>query len=145
MAQRYNPPQQSKGGQIFDVILLLVLVFLALFLPLWLKIAVPSRVEKLPEGVTYTFKKDAAGNDTDERVWTGLTWEKLGQNPVMQQQWEKLGYTPETAAVIITQPFEYDIDYLGIIVTIVVIGGYYAFLLTASKKEYREVIREKFE
>ena len=145
MAQRYIPPQQSKGGQIFDVFLLLLLTFLALFLPLWLKIAVPSRVEKLPEGVTYTLKKDDAGNDTDERVWTGLTWEKLGQNPTMQQQWEKLGYTPESAAVIITQPFEYDIDYLGIIVTIVVIGGYYAFVLTASKKEYREVIREKFE
>ena len=143
--QRYNPPQQSKGGQIFDVFLLLLLTFLALFLPLWLQIAVPSRVEKLPEGVTYTFKKDDAGNDTDERVWSGLTWEKLGQNPTMQQQWEKLGYTAESAAVIITQPFEYDIDYLGIIVTIVVIGGYYAFVLTASKKEYREVRRAKFE
>jgi hypothetical protein len=46
---------------------------------------------------------------------------------------------------MVTQPFEYDIDYLGIIVTIVVIGGYYCFVLTASKKEYREVIREKFD
>jgi hypothetical protein len=143
--QRYNPPQQSKGGQIVDVVLLLILVFLALFLPLWLQIAVPSRVEKLPDGVSYTFKKDDAGNDTDERVWTGLTWEKLGQNPIMQQQWEKLGYTAESAAVIITQPFEYDIDIEGIIVTIVVIVGYYVFVLWASKKEFREVIREKFE
>lgn len=144
-AQRYNPPQQSKGGQVFDVVLLLVLVFLALFLPLWLQIAVPSRVEKLPDGVTYTLKKDDAGNDTDERVWSGLTWDKLGQNPTMQQQWEKLGYTAESAAVIITQPFEYDIDYIGILITAVVILGYYLFVLTASKKEYREVIREKFD
>ena len=145
MAQRYNRPSQSRGGQVFDVVLLLVLVFLALFLPLWLQIAVPSRVEKLPDGVTYTLKKDDAGNDTDERVWSGLTWDKLGQNPTMQQQWEKLGYTAESAAVIITQPFEYDIDYIGILITAVVILGYYLFVLTASKKEYREVIREKFD
>ena len=54
MAQRYNPPKQSIPGQLFDVAFLLALVFLALFVPLWLQIAVPSRVEKLPAGVTYT-------------------------------------------------------------------------------------------
>ena len=145
MAQRYNPPRQSKGGQVFDVVLLLVLVFLALFLPLWLEIAVPSRVEKLPDGVSYTFKKDDQGQDTTERVWAGLSWDKLNQNPTMQAQWQKLGYTMESAAEIITEPFQYDIDYEGIAVTAVVILGYYAFVLWASKKEYREVIREKFE
>jgi hypothetical protein len=139
MAQRYSPPQQSKGGQIFDVFLLLLLTFLALFLPLWLKIAVPSRVDALPEGVTYTT------DDNGNRTYTGATWDNLKQNPVMQQQWGKLGYDPNGAALMVTQPFQYDIDYLGIIVTIVVIGGYYAFVLTASKKEYREVIREKFD
>jgi predicted PurR-regulated permease PerM len=143
MAQRYNPPQQSRGGQVFDVCLLLVLVFLALFLPLWLQIAVPSRVEKLPAGVTYTTATDADGNTA--KTWTGLTWEALGQNPTMQAQWEKLGYTAESAADIITQPFEYDIDYGGIIITAIVILGYYGFVLWASKKEYAEVIREKFE
>jgi hypothetical protein len=143
MAQRYIPPQQGRGGQIIDVVLLLFLVFLALFLPLWLEIAVPSRVEKLPEGVTYQTATDASGAET--KTWTGLTWESLGQNPTMAGQWEKLGYTPETAAEIITQPFEYDIDYEGIGITAIVILGYYAFVLWASKKEYREVIREKFE
>jgi hypothetical protein len=118
-------------------------VFLALFLPLWLQIAVPSRVEKLPAGVTYTAATDANGTTT--KTWTGLTWEALGQNPTMQQQWEKLGYTAESAADIITQPFQYDIDYEGIGITAIVILGYYAFILWASKKEYREVIREKFE
>ena len=145
MAQRYNPPQQSRGGQVFDVVLLLVLVFLALFLPIWMEIAVPSRVEKLPEGVSYTFKKDDQGNDTSEKVWSGLSWDKLGQNPTMQAQWQKLGYTTESAADIITQPFQYDIDYEGIAITAIVILGYYIFVLWASKKEYAEVIREKFE
>jgi hypothetical protein len=143
MAQRYIPPVQSRSGQIIDVVLLLILVFLALFLPLWMQIAVPSRVEKLPDGVTYQTATDADGAET--RTWTGLSWESLGQNPTMAGQWEKLGYTPETAAPIITQPFAYDIDYEGIGITAIVILGYYAFVLWASKKEYREVIREKFE
>jgi hypothetical protein len=144
MAQRYIPPQQARGGQIIDVVLLLVLVFLALFLPLWMEIAVPSRVEKLPDGVTYQTATDAS-TGAETKTWTGLSWASLGQNPTMQAQWEKLGYTPETAADIITQPFQYDIDYEGIGITAIVILGYYAFVLWASKKEYREVIREKFE
>ena len=139
MAARYNPPNQSIAGQLFDVAFLLALVFGALFLPIWLKIAVPSRVEKLPDGISYTTGADGT------KTWTGLSWEKLNQNPVMQAQWEKLGYTKESAADIITQPFEYDIDYLGLIVTVVVILGYYFFVITVSRKEYREVIREKFE
>jgi predicted PurR-regulated permease PerM len=139
MIKRYEPPRQSIGGQLFDVIFLLALVFLALFLPIWLKIAVPSRVEKLPDGVTYTVGADGA------KSWTGLTWEKLGQNPVMQAQWEKLGYTKETAADIITQPFDYTIDVAGVVITAVVIVGYFIFMLVLSEKEYKQVIAEKFD
>src|SRR5512143_3955061 len=42
MAKIYVPPKQGVAGQLFDVAFLLALVFAALFLPLWLKIAVPS-------------------------------------------------------------------------------------------------------
>jgi hypothetical protein len=143
MAQRYNPPQQSRGGQILDVILLLAFVFGALYLPIYMDAAAVSRVEKLPEGVTYTTATDADGNTT--KTWSGLTWESLKQNPTMQQQWEKLGYTVETAADIITMPFEYTIDIVWFLVTVVVIAGYYVFVLRVSDKEYREVIRERFE
>jgi len=137
--QVYQPPKQSVPGQWFDVITLLVLIFLALFLPVWLKIAVPSRVEKLPAGVSYVAAEDGT------KTWTGLSWEVLGQNPTMAQQWEKLGYTPETAADIITMPFDYSLDWMGIIGMIVLIGGYYIFLLKHSAKEYRQVIQEKFD
>jgi hypothetical protein len=144
MAQRYNPPQQSRGGQIFDVVLLLILVFAALWLPLWLQIAVPSRVVKAPtEGITVNTTTDADGVETV--TFSGVTWETLGQNPTMAAQWEKLGHTPETAVEIIARPFEYEIDVPGLVLTAIVILGYYVFVLWASKKEYREVIREKFE
>lgn len=141
--QVYQPPQQSVAGQWIDVIVLLALIFLALFVPVWLKIAVPSRVEKLPEGVSYTVSTAADGTETKQ--WTGLTWEALGQNPVMQQQWEKLGYTAESAADIITQPFDYTIDWLGMVGMIILIGGYYVFVLQHSRKEYKQVIAEKFD
>jgi hypothetical protein len=140
MATVYIPPKQSIAGQLFDVFFLIALVFGALFLPIWLGIAVPSRVEKLPEGVSY---KMAADGKTKE--WTGLSWEKLGQNKTMQQQWEKLGYTVESAADIITQPFDYDIDAVGVAITALVIIGYFVFLVMMSGREYRQVIAEKFD
>ena len=143
----YQPPQQSVPGQWFDVIILLALIGGALFLPVIANIALPARVAKLPAGVTYEMKTttDADGNETSTKQWTGLTWEALGQNPIMQQQWEKLGYTAESAADIITQPFDYTIQWGGLIGMIVLIGGYYVFMLWHSEKEYRQVIAEKFD
>src|SRR5215510_15489668 len=142
----YQPPQQSVPGQWFDVAVLLGLIFLALFLPVIVNIAQPARVEKLPAGVSYVAAEDGT------KTWTGLTWEALGQNPVMQQQWKKLGPEGETdqqalerAAAIITQPFDYTIQWGGLIGMIVLIGGYYVFLLWHSEKEYRQIIAEKFD
>jgi hypothetical protein len=136
----YVPPKQSIPGQLFDVGFLLALVFAALFLPIWLGIAVPSRVEKLPPGVSYTLAADKT-----TKVWKGLTWEKLGQNPVMVQQWTKLGYNKEAAASIITMPFDYTIDIAGVAATAIVILGYFLFLMSMSAKEYKQVIAEKFD
>src|ERR1700753_3888620 len=140
MMSVYVPPKQPVPGQLFDVALLLALVFIALFLPIWLGIAVPSRVEKLPAGVSYTLKADKT-----TKVWKGLTWEKLGQNPTMQAQWIKLGYTKERAADIITQPFAYTIDVGGVAITGIVILGYFLFMLFISRREYKQVIAEKFD
>jgi hypothetical protein len=63
----------------------------------------------------------------------------------MQAQWEKLGYTVETAADIITQPFDYTIDMAGLLITAVVIIGFFVFLVVMSDREYRQVITEKFD
>lgn len=139
MTETYVPPKQSIAGQLFDVAFLLALVFGALFLPIWLGIATPSRTEKLPVGVSYTTEKDGKTKD-----WKGLTWDKLGQNPTMQAQWVKLGYTKESAADIITMPFDYEIDVGGVILTGVVILAYFLFLLKMSEREYKQVIAEKF-
>ena len=123
MPQQYEPPKQSAFGQFFDCIFLLALVYATLFTPL---------VLGLTGGGTTTHKPDE------------ITWETLKQNPTMQAQWEKLGYTPETAAELITTKFDYTIEPISLGITALIIIAYFIFLITTSEKEFREVIREKF-
>jgi hypothetical protein len=119
----YEPPQQGRIGQLFDTAFLLVLVYAALFAPLVLGLG--------GGGTTVT--------DVAEK-----TWAALGQNQVMQQQWDKLGYTAEQAADIITKRFDYSINPIALIATAVIIIGYFVFVVRFSDKEYREVIAERF-
>lgn len=120
----YVPPTQSKIGQIIDVIVLLVLTVGALYIPLWLGLAGSAKVSNAPENPT---------------------WESLGQNPVMVEKWNQLGYAdPASAAELITSRFDYSFSAASLLVMIVVIVGYYAIMLRFSEKEYREVISEKF-
>ncbi len=121
---QYEPPRQSAIGQFFDSMFLLALVFAALFAPLIMKLA--------------------GGGKTELAVADKTTWTGLGQNPVMQAQWEKLGMTPETAAPIITSRFDYSFDPLALGITALVVIGYFLLVVAFSKSEYREVIAERF-
>ncbi|PQV56814.1 hypothetical protein LX70_02388 [Defluviimonas denitrificans] len=121
---RYEPPTQSKLGQIVDVIVLLVLTIGALYIPLWLGLAGSAQTSNVPENPT---------------------WESLGQNAVMVEKWNQLGYAdPAAAAELITSRFDYSFSIGSLLMMIVVIVGYYAIMLRFSEKEYREVISEKF-
>ena len=129
MAQRYEPPKQSGMGQLVDSVLLMVFVFGSLMLSLF--------YEKILDVLGFGGDAVAAAGE--------VTWESLGQNEVMQAQWEKLGYGVEEAATLINDRFDYTIDPVALIVTAIVIIGYFVFLFRASDKEYREVLREKFD
>ncbi|MCV2447280.1 MULTISPECIES: hypothetical protein [Paracoccus] len=121
---RYVAPVQGKVGQIIDVIVLLIMAIGALYIPLWLGLAGSA---KTPQPIE------------------NPTWETLGQNPAMVEQWQKLGYAdPASAAELITARFDYSFSIGALVVMIVVIVGYYAILLRFSEKEYRDVIAEKF-
>jgi len=139
LANRYQPPKQSGIGQFIDAAFLMAAVFLALFVPLELELTGAQTKQIIPEGVTRTENPDGTV------AWTGLSWEALGQNPTMAAQYEKLGYTPETAADLITTWFDYTIDPAALAVTAIAIIGYFVFLFAVSEKEYRQVIAEKFE
>lgn len=127
MSNRYKPPVQAGFGQFFDSIFILVLVYLALMAPLVLD---------------FSDADDAASEIVAEEV--APTWESLGQNETMQGQWEKLDISVEEAAVIINDKFDYSIDPMSLLFTLLVLVGYWIFMIKVSDKEYREVINEKF-
>ena len=120
----YVPPRQSALGQFFDSMFLLALVFAALFAPIYLGLA--------------------GGGKTELEIADKTTWSGLGQNAVMQVGWEKLGYTPETAAPLIISRFDYSFDLLALGFTALVVIGYFVLVVAFSKSEYRDVIAERF-
>lgn len=120
----YEPPKQSALGQLFDSLFLLVLVLAALFTPLYLKLA--------------------GGGKIDLPVADKSTWIGLGQNAAQAAQWEKLGFHPDTAAPLITSRFDYSFSPVELAITAVVVIGYFALLFVFSKREYIEVIEERF-
>jgi hypothetical protein len=128
MKKNYIPPKQGMFGQIFDTILVLVLVYASLMLPLLFK--AEAKAEAAAATATAAVK---------------VSWESLGQNAMQQQQWVKLGYDPDKAAVLINNRFDYTIDPIMLIVTIIVVAGYFIFMLKVSDKQYRDVINEKFD
>ena len=128
MSKHYTPPKQGMFGQIFDSVLILVLVYASLMLPLLMK--QDAKPADAPAATAEVVK---------------VTWESLGQNAVEQAQWVKLGYDPDKAAALINSRFDYAIDPMMLIITIVVVVGYFAQMLKISDKQYREVIAEKFD
>jgi hypothetical protein len=127
----YQPPKQSALGQTFDSLFLLALVMAALFVPLYLGLA-------------------GGGKTTVELKDT--SWQGMGQNATMQAQWEKLGFTagPKTeenatsAAELIATRFDYAFDPVELVLTAVIVLAYFFIVFHWSRKEYRDVIDEKF-
>ena len=120
---KYTPPEQSKAMQFVDIAFLLAAIFLALWLPLELGLAGAAKeIDKIDNP----------------------TWELLQQTPAQVVQWEKLGYDANTAHDVIQNHFHYTIDWMELSVMALVLIGYFVFLFRASKREYRDVIDEKF-
>ena len=124
MAKKYSPPKQGGMGQIIDSIFILVLVYVSLYIPLLMK----------SEAAAPAAAAEAAKP----------TWQSLGVSAVEQAQWEKLGKTAEDAAAIIGNKFDYSIDPVMLLITALVVAGYFVYMVKVSDKQYREVIAEKF-
>lgn len=130
--RRYEPPVQSRTGMMFDAVLMLVLVFVSLSAPIWIKnFSAPAET--------------ASEASTAAEAAAAPTWESLGQNPTMAAQWEKLGKDPASAKAMIESRFDYSIDPLKLLLTVALVIVYFVFMLRTSEKEYREVIAEKFD
>lgn len=121
---KYIPPKQSKVSQVIDVIVLLVLAIGSLYIPLLMGLAGSAKIANTQESPT---------------------WESLGQNAAMVEQWAKLGYADAaSAADMITSRYDYSFSVVELLVMVVVVVGYYVIMLRFSEQEYREVIDEKF-
>lgn len=120
----YQPPRQGKASQIFDVLVLVVLTFGALFVPLWMGMAGAAKSVSTPVA--------------------NPTWETLGQTEAQSAKYEALGFTPETAHDLILARFDYSFSITALLTMIAVILLYYVLILRFSEVEYREVISEKF-
>lgn len=120
----YIPKIQHKRGQLFDSLFVLVLVYVSLYIPLFLESDTKS---------------------VDETLLTQAhTWESLDVSTVEQEQWQKLGFDETAAAEIINDKFDYTINPVMLVITALVIIGYFFFVLRVSQRQYREVIDEKF-
>ncbi|MBS3980610.1 MAG: hypothetical protein KGZ77_12600 [Rhodobacteraceae bacterium] len=120
----YHPPRQGKASQLFDVLVLVVLTFGALFVPLWMGMAGAAKSVSTPVA--------------------NPTWETLGQTEAQSAKYEALGFTPETAHDLILARFDYSFSITALLTMIAVILLYYVLILRFSEVEYREVISEKF-
>ncbi|MCT7664612.1 hypothetical protein [Shinella kummerowiae] len=120
----YKPPKQSLGGQIFDVLTLLVLTVGALYIPLYLGLAGAA---KTPAPIA------------------NPSWEALGQNTNEQAQWAALGYTdPAAVNDMITARFDYSFSWSALVIMAILVIGYFILVVRLSDKEYRDVIDERF-
>lgn len=120
----YKPPNQSKFGQVIDVIVLLALTIGTLYIPLWLGLAGAAKTPAPIENPT---------------------WETLNQSPVAVERWNALGFAdPASANDIITARFDYSFAMSELLIMAIVVIGYFFLIIRLSGKEYREVIAEKF-
>lgn len=127
MQKRYEPPRQSGMGQLIDAIFILLLVYASLLAPLLMK-----------------SEAAAEAPAAEAQAVAAPTWESLKQSPVQAAQWEKLGVNPEGAKPMIEKRFDYTINPIWLVATIVVIIGYFLLVVMISEREYKQVIAEKF-
>ncbi len=124
-ARPYVPPVQSRAGQLVDALVLLIMVFGALYAPVLLG---------------WTSPEAEASTSTTATA----DWAALGQNTAAAGQWQKLGYDPARAAPLVRKRFEYRIEPRGLAITFLILLAYFGFVLIVSEREYRQVIAERF-
>lgn len=130
-AHVYQPPKQSAGGQLRDSVIILALVFVVLF------------------GVTFVVQSDTAGGEAEAP--TPLA--QLPINETERQQYEVMierGVTDlEAVNAAVAANYErddkYQINWGLLALTVVSILAYLTVVVRMSLKEYREVVRERFD
>jgi hypothetical protein len=127
----YEPPRQSLGGQVRDALVIVLMVFIVLF------------------GVTFVVESDTGGaGDGPPKALT-----ELDITPAERQQFQKMievGVTDlegvnTAVAANFPRDDKYVIDWPLLALTVGSIAAYLFIVVRISLKEYREVVRERFD
>ena len=150
----YRPPEQSSAGQLFDSLFVVALVAATLMVCLYLTVlsAAPTPQTAAQTAAVAEAPAPAADASTNVAAATavadapnadGLTVE---EQKLKTERFTALGWddakVAERKATIAAKSYEF--DWFMLILTAIVVIGYFVFLVRASDKELREVINERF-
>ena len=149
----YRPPEQSSAGQLFDSLFVVALVAATLLVCLYLTVlsAAPAPAPEPAAQTTAVAEAPAADASTNTAAATavaaapsadGLTddQQKLKTERFTALGWDDAKVAERKAAIAAKS---YEIDWLMLILTAIVVIGYFVFLVRASDEERREVINER--
>ena len=167
----YQPPEQSAEGQLFDSLFVIVLVAATLLGCLYLTVlsagpppeAAPAAAEATaasaapadpaapatpadPAAPAAATSADAPAAAVAAEAPAAKAAEPSAQDKIKSERFAALGWdaarVAEREAAIAAK--SYSIDWSMLLLTALVVIGYFSFLVRASDKELREVIDERF-
>jgi len=158
----YQPPEQSAAGQLFDSLFVIMLVAATLLGCLYLTVlsagpppeAAPAAAEAAaapatpadPAAPAAATSADAPAAAVAAEAPAAKAVEPSAQDKIKSERFAALGWdaarVAEREAAIAAK--SYSIDWSMLLLTALVVIGYFSFLVRASDKELREVIAERF-
>lgn len=162
----YQPPEQSAAGQLFDSLFVILLVAATLLGCLYLTVlssapppeAAPAAAEATaapaaavaapadPSAPAAATSADAPAAAVTAEAPAAKAAEPSAQDKIKAERFAALGWdaarVAEREAAIAAK--SYSIDWSMLLLTALVVIGYFSFLVRASDKELREVIDERF-
>jgi hypothetical protein len=162
----YQPPEQSAAGQLFDSLFVIVLVAATLLGCLYLTVlsagpppeaapaaaapadpAAPAAAVAAPaDPAAAATSADAPAAAVAAEAPAAKAAEPSAQDKIKSERFAALGWdaakVAEREAAIAAK--SYEIDWSMLLLTALVVIGYFSFLVRASDKELREVIDERF-
>jgi hypothetical protein len=137
----YQPPEQSAAGQLFDSLFVIVLVAATLLGCLYLTV-----LSAAPAPAAAPAAVDAPAAAVAAEAPAAKAAEPSAQDKIKSERFAALGWdaarVAEREAAIAAK--SYSIDWSMLLLTVLVVIGYFSFLVRASDKELREVIAERF-
>jgi hypothetical protein len=146
----YQPPEQSAAGQLFDSLFVILLVAATLLGCLYLTVLSAGPPPEAAPAPAQAATAPAAPADPAAAVAAeapaAKAAEPSAQDKIKSERFAALGWdaakVAEREAAIAAK--SYEIDWPMLLLTALVVIGYFSFLVRASDKELREVINERF-